>query len=343
MKSLWIVACVFLFGLIAGGKAWAGECYDAIRQVERQYGMPYQLLDAISITESGRYLDGKTEGWPWTLSIDGHSYYFDTKKSAVSAFKKLIPKNENTVVAVGCMQLNWKSHSKAFSSPEEGFDPKVNVTYAAQFLQELKAQHNTWARAIAYYHSAAPDRQMVYKKRILDAWRKQRGEPAFSTNINLDTSEAKEIPDYHKENKWRLETDMRYFWMAMALISVFLIAMLAKKLFIFFKNLTIGQNTLATTLYLHRPKEVYFLSIVLFCMIFLNGRFMKNLLEGNFGSAFDNIGGYYDSAVFGIIRGIGDDSLRAGAAENLYWVCAAIFIFLTINKAKRISKWLWNE
>jgi hypothetical protein len=349
MKSLWIVACVFLFGLIAGGKAWAGECSDAIRQVEVQYGMPYQLLDAISVTESGRYLDGKIEGWPWTLSVDGHSYYFETKKLAVSAFKKFISKNENTVVAVGCMQLNWKHHSKAFSSLEEGFDPKANVRYSAQFLQELKARHDTWAQAIAHYHSATPERQMIYKKRILTAWRKQRGEPDFSTNINLDASQAKEIPDYHKENKWRLETDMRYFWMAMALISVFLMAMLAKKIFIFFKSLTIGQNTLATTLYSYRPKEVYFLSTVLFCMIFLNLEeahsqyFMENLLEGNFVRAFDYIGGYSDSAVFGIIRGIGDDNLRRGAAENLYWVCAAIFIFLTINKAKRISKWLWNE
>ena len=102
-------------------------------------------------------------------------------------------------------------------------------------------------------------------------------------------------------------------------------------------------KSLLTKIYPHRPKEVCFLSIVLFCMIFLNGRFMENLLGGNFGRAFDNIGGYYDSAVFGIIRGIGDDNLRLEAAENLYWVCAAIFIFLTINKAKRISKWLWNE
>jgi hypothetical protein len=77
-------------------------------------------------------------------------------------------------------------------------------------------------------------------------------------------------------------------------------------------------------------------------MFFLNGFFMKYLLEGNFVRAFNNIGGY-DSAVFGIIRGIGDDNLRLEAAENLYWACAAIFIFLTINKAKRISKWLWNE
>jgi hypothetical protein len=109
-------------------------------------------------------------------------------------------------------------------------------------------------------------------------------------------------------------------------------------------------KSLLTKIHPHRPKEVYFLSIVLFYMLFLNLKinanseyFVENLLEGDFGSAFNNIGGCYYSAVFGIIRGIGDDNFKQGGAENLYWVCAAIFIFLTINKAKRISKWLWNE
>ena len=108
-------------------------------------------------------------------------------------------------------------------------------------------------------------------------------------------------------------------------------------------------KSLLTKIYPHRPKEVYFLSTVLFYMLFLNLEkansqyFVEKLLEGNFGRAFHNIGGCYYSAVFGIMRGIGDNNYNLGVAENLYWVCAAIFIFLTINKAKRISKWLWNE
>lgn len=182
MKSVWIVACLCLFGLMGAGGAWAGVCYDAIRQVERQYGMPYQLLDAVSVTESGRYLNGKTEGWPWTLNVEGAGHYYDSKQEAIAAVEKFRKQGKKSI-DIGCMQINLKHHPKAFSSLEEGFDPMANVTYAAQFLQELKARHDTWARAIAYYHSATPERQMIYKKRILTAWRKQRGEPTASAPV----------------------------------------------------------------------------------------------------------------------------------------------------------------
>ena len=187
MKSFRIAACLLLLGLMAGGKAWAGVCYDAIRQVERQYGMPYQLLDAVSVTESGRYLNGKTEGWPWTLNVEGAGHYYDSKQQAIAAVQKFRKQGKKSI-DIGCMQINLKHHPKAFSSLEEGFDPIANVRYSAQFLQELKARHKTWARAIAHYHSATPERQRIYKKRILTAWRKQRGEPTSSTSVTRVSS-----------------------------------------------------------------------------------------------------------------------------------------------------------
>jgi hypothetical protein len=182
MKSVRILALFLVFGLVGGVSSWAGVCSDAIRQVEVQYGMPYQLLDAISATESGRYLNGKTEGWPWTLNVEGAGHYYDSKQEAIAAVEKFRKQGKKSI-DIGCMQINLKHHPKAFSSLEEGFDPNANVRYSAQFLQELKARHNTWARAIAHYHSATPERQMIYKKRILAAWRKQRGEPAPSTPV----------------------------------------------------------------------------------------------------------------------------------------------------------------
>ena len=149
--------------------------------------MPYQLLDAVSVTESGRYLNGKTEGWPWTLNVEGAGHYYDSKQQAIAAVQKFRKQGKKSI-DIGCMQINLKHHPKAFSSLEEGFDPIANVRYSAQFLQELKARHKTWARAIAHYHSATPERQMIYKKRILTAWRKQRGEPTSSTSVTRVSS-----------------------------------------------------------------------------------------------------------------------------------------------------------
>ena len=86
----------------------------------------------------------------------------------------------------------------------------------------------------------------------------------------------------------------------------------------------------------YRPKEVYFISAVLFVCLFMDA---SEIFDGNFDRAFN----MKKSIVYGVIMGIGDDNLRYGAAEILYWICAITFIFLTVNKAKRISKWLWNE
>jgi hypothetical protein len=187
MKNNWVLAWLFVFWLTGGVTSWAGVCYDAIRQVERQYGMPYQLLDAISATESGRYLNGKTEGWPWTINVEGAGHYYDSKAEVIAAVEKFRKQGKKSI-DIGCMQINLKHHPKAFSSLEEGFDPKANVRYSAQFLQELKARHKTWARAIAHYHSATPERQMIYKKRILTAWRKQRGEPTTGPSSSVATN-----------------------------------------------------------------------------------------------------------------------------------------------------------
>ena len=187
MKNNWVLAWLFVFWLTGGVTSWAGVCYDAIRQVERQYDMPYQLLDAISATESGRYLNGKTEGWPWTINVEGAGHYYDSKAEVIAAVEKFRKQGKKSI-DIGCMQINLKHHPKAFSSLNQGFDPMNNVTYAAQFLLELKAKHKTWARAIAHYHSATPERQMIYKKRILTAWRKQRGEPTTGPSSSVATN-----------------------------------------------------------------------------------------------------------------------------------------------------------
>ena len=114
--------------------ALASVCEDAIRQVESQDRLPYQLLNAIANTESGRYLDGRVQPWPWTINVEGEGHYYNSKAEAIAAVNNL-RKQGKTSIDVGCMQINQKHHPKSFSSLNEAFDPIANVTYAAKFLK----------------------------------------------------------------------------------------------------------------------------------------------------------------------------------------------------------------
>jgi hypothetical protein len=103
-----------------------------------------------------------------------------------------------------------------------------------------------------------------------------------------------------------------------------------KKLFINLRNKPLER------LYLYRPKEVYWLSGFLGAALFLN---ISSLFKGNFGDIFE----FHSSPVYQMISSMGNSRFRYESAETLYWILALIFVFFIINKAKKISKWLWNE
>ena len=150
-------------------------CAKATNRIERQEGIPRQLLRAISKAESGRYHEGKqlVMAWPWTVMAEGRGRYLDTKEAAIAEVEGLRARGVKNI-DVGCMQVNLQAHPNAFASLEDAFDPLTNVTYAAFFLKTLAAEQGSWAKAAAYYHSQNPARYRGYRAKVREIWSEER-------------------------------------------------------------------------------------------------------------------------------------------------------------------------
>lgn len=165
--------------LIGEGTAWASMpglptqalCAAETAKAERAYTIPSQLLDAISLVESGKY-DPESRAvlaWPWTVMAEGEGRYFPTKAEAVAEVKKLKARGVKNI-DVGCMQVNLMYHGQAFASLEEAFEPSANVGYAARFLRGLYQSTNHWPTAASYYHSQTPSRAATYREKLMKVW-----------------------------------------------------------------------------------------------------------------------------------------------------------------------------
>jgi hypothetical protein len=158
----------------AGQNPWT-MCAKATNRVERDAGIPRQLLRAISKAESGRFHKGKqvVMAWPWTVMAEGRGRYLDSKAAAIAEVESLRARGVKNI-DVGCMQVNLQYHPHAFASLDDAFDPLTNVTYAASFLKTLAAEQGSWAKAAAYYHSQNPARYRRYRAKIREIWTAER-------------------------------------------------------------------------------------------------------------------------------------------------------------------------
>ncbi len=150
-------------------------CARETAEVERQKGIPEYLLAAISLAETGRWNGERRENvaWPWTVTARGEGRYFASKRDAITHVYELWDAGVENI-DVGCMQINLRYHGRAFANLDEAFDPAANADYAARFLKELKGQTRSWTRAVAQYHSAAPEKNRPYKRKVLKYWNQQR-------------------------------------------------------------------------------------------------------------------------------------------------------------------------
>jgi hypothetical protein len=138
----------------------------AIVRAAARYGIPVDLMLAISLVESGSTdpATGTRLPWPWTANLDGQDYRFDTLAQAAAWLRQQQAHNVRSI-DTGCMQVNLMHHPDAFATAEEAFDPVHNADYAARFLRSLydgPAERN-WMRAAGYYHSQTPDRAGGYQ------------------------------------------------------------------------------------------------------------------------------------------------------------------------------------
>lgn len=160
-----LVTLLLLF-CVPPGHAAANEpsCSDLAEAAGAPLGVPKGLLSAISLVETG------TGGvaWPWTVNEGGKGMHFKTRAEALAHLESAIARGVENM-DVGCMQLNYRWHSKGFANLEEMLDPVRNTTYAALFLVELQKRLGSWELATAHYHSTDADKGARYVEKVATA------------------------------------------------------------------------------------------------------------------------------------------------------------------------------
>ncbi len=166
----------------------AGACNKPIEEAEKNYNLPRGLLHAIATAESS-YRDPTTgirAPWPWTINAAGSGRYYPNIEEAKRAVVVQLASNVDSV-DVGCMQVNLRSHPKAFSSLDLAFDPATNVNAGAQILQNNYFVTKSWSEAIRRYHAppGSPN-GVLYLSKVMAYWRSSLGLPASPLREALD-------------------------------------------------------------------------------------------------------------------------------------------------------------
>ncbi|MEW2919474.1 lytic transglycosylase domain-containing protein [Ruegeria sp. ANG10] len=143
----------------------AGICDAAARRAAHSEGVPLDVLRAIARVETGRLRDGRLEPWPWTINVEGQGFWFTSEFEAKSYVFNIFKAGKRSF-DIGCFQINYRWHGKAFQSIDAMFDPDENATYAARFLNELYAELGSWPAAVGAYHSRTPSLANAYSSRF---------------------------------------------------------------------------------------------------------------------------------------------------------------------------------
>lgn len=163
----------------------AAKCETAALTASQETGVPVSVLTAISLNETGRKHEGEFRPWPWTVNMEGKGVWFETEDEARTYVYQNYKKGARSF-DVGCFQINFKWHGKAFASIDEMFDPRTNAIYAANFLRQLYTEKGNWSDAAGAYHS----RTKIYADRYINRFDKIRARvegraPKTDTDVAL--------------------------------------------------------------------------------------------------------------------------------------------------------------
>lgn len=137
------------------------RCVAEILRAQDRYGIPDNILLGIGLQEAGVSRNGGLTVWPWAVNAAGEGRIFDNGDAAMAWVRERQAMGVASI-DVGCMQINLHWHPGAFSHLEQGFDPAVNVDYAARFLHSLYGETGDWMQAAGAYHSRTPDKAAIY-------------------------------------------------------------------------------------------------------------------------------------------------------------------------------------
>ena len=164
IQNLLIAALMFL-AQAADAATTAALCDRAAQRAALAEDVPLDVLKAIARVETGRTQNGLLEPWPWTVNREGQGYWFASEVEAKSYVFDIFKSGVRSF-DVGCFQINYRWHGKAFRSIDAMFDPDENATYAARFLAQLYAELGSWPAAAGAYHSRTQHLAASYSDRF---------------------------------------------------------------------------------------------------------------------------------------------------------------------------------
>jgi soluble lytic murein transglycosylase-like protein len=157
---LLVLSLAGLVTSICSAYANTGVCESEITAAAAKYQIPAGILYSVGLTETGR----KGSLQPYAMNIEGKAYFANSVQEVLQRFAEARGQGAK-LVDLGCMQINYHFHGENFASPSEMLDPRKNVEYAARFLANLHARHETWTMAVARYH-AGPKNDPAQKKYV---------------------------------------------------------------------------------------------------------------------------------------------------------------------------------
>jgi Soluble lytic murein transglycosylase and related regulatory proteins (some contain LysM/invasin domains) len=162
LRRLLVPALVALTASISEASASSGSnvCEAEILTAASRFGVPAGILYSVGLTETGR----KGSLHPYALNIEGRTVFARSRAEAIAEFTRARAEGR-TLIDLGCMQINHRYHGGKFRSVSDMLDPRQNVEYAARFLAELHARHETWTMAVARYH-AGPNNDPAQKRYV---------------------------------------------------------------------------------------------------------------------------------------------------------------------------------
>lgn len=152
------------------------------QEVADYAGVPVEVLYAMAVAESGRYLDKRVTPWPWSLNIEGTAKRFETRDAMFEGLIAVL-QSGRTSVDIGPMQVNWFWQYERFGSPWLITDPIVNLKVGASILREQYDITLDWREAVGRYHrpSQAPDHKVQAEKYI------ERVEKVLGRSVGAET------------------------------------------------------------------------------------------------------------------------------------------------------------
>jgi len=160
MRRRLVLSALALAASTCSAFASAGVCEREIVSAAAKYGIPTGILYSVGLTETGR----KGSLQPYAMNIEGKAYFGTGIEDVLARFKEARARGAK-LIDLGCMQINHHFHGEHFGSPGEMLDPHWNVEYAARFLSDLRARHESWTMAVARYH-AGPNNDPAQKKYV---------------------------------------------------------------------------------------------------------------------------------------------------------------------------------